>query len=282
MIRNGLKQRHMLEKFDILEFQVCGVPKENPRTQLESTTYLRIFTEAATPKPGYVLLRVIGDYAMQHYSGFHNSLDMRTVVPRSFLSFWPALYPQDQLKCAVNMLARNGEVAHREEVDRPVKYEKLAPRENYDMKHPVELSSFGLTHMARLGDITLARSGDKGGNCNFGIYARNSKVWQWLGTFLSRAKMQELIQGDWQDGYFLERVEFPRIMAVHFVVYGILGRGVSGSSRLDSLGKGFADYVRDKMVPIPTKFLEDVKYVSGARVNSVNGEENAQINGERV
>jgi len=27
---------------------------------------------------------------------------------------------------------------------------------------------------------------------------------------------------------------------VHFVVYGILGRGVSSSTILDSLGKGFA------------------------------------------
>lgn len=44
---------------------------------------------------------------------------------------------------------------------------------------------------------------------------------------------------------FLERVEFPRIWAVHFVVYGILGRGVSSSSRLDALGKGCADYLRD-------------------------------------
>jgi hypothetical protein len=272
----------MLEKFDILEFQVCGVPKENPRTQLESTTYLRIFSEAATPEPGLALLGVIGEYAMQHFSGFHNSMDMRTGIPRSFLSFYPALYPQDGLKCAVNMLSPSGEVAHREETRHPVKYEKLEQRDSYDTTDPVELSSFGPSRTARLGDITLARSGDKGGNCNFGIYVRDPEAWPWLRSFLSRQKMQELIQGDWQDGYFLERVEFPKIMAVHFVVYGILGRGVSGSSRLDALGKGFAEYVRDKWVEIPTKSLDRAKYVNGVEKSYMNGEGASHVNGEKL
>lgn len=62
---------------------------------------------------------------------------------------------------------------------------------------------------------------------------------------------------DWQEDYWLERVEFPNIYAVHFVIYGILGRGVSGSTRLDSLGKAFADFMRDKVVDVPAKFLDE-------------------------
>ena len=67
--------------------------------------------------------------------------------------------------------------------------------------------------------------------------------------------MIELMGEDWSEDYFLERVEFPNIFAVHFVVYGILGRGVSSSTRLDSLGKGFADYARDKVVQVPVGIL---------------------------
>lgn len=52
--------------------------------------------------------------------------------------------------------------------------------------------------------------------------------------------MQALLAGDWREHYFIERCEFPGILAIHFVVYGILGRGVSSSTILDSLGKGFA------------------------------------------
>lgn len=59
---------------------------------------------------------------------------------------------------------------------------------------------------------------------------------------------------DWDDSFLIERVEFPRIYAVHFVICGILGRGVSSSSRLDGFGKGFADYVRDKIVQVPAEF----------------------------
>ena len=67
--------------------------------------------------------------------------------------------------------------------------------------------------------------------------------------------MQELLSEEWQEGYAIERVEFPAIMAVHFVIYGYLGRGVSSSSRLDCLGKGFADYLRDKWVEVPVELL---------------------------
>jgi hypothetical protein len=45
-------------------------------------------------------------------------------------------------------------------------------------------------------------------------------------------------------------------MDVHFVVYGVLGRGVSGSSRLDALEKGIADWLRGCVVDVPVKFLE--------------------------
>ena len=56
--------------------------------------------------------------------------------------------------------------------------------------------------------------------------------------------------------FFVERCEFEGIMAVHFVVYGVLGRGVSGSSRLDAFAKGMGDWLRDCVVDVPVKFLE--------------------------
>ena len=79
--------------------------------------------------------------------------------------------------------------------------------------------------------------------------------WDWLRSFLTRSKMQELMGTDWEDWYFVERVEMPLIKAVHFVIYGPLGRGVSSSRLLDALGKGFAEFIRAVHVPIPEKFL---------------------------
>lgn len=71
---------------------------------------------------------------------------------------------------------------------------------------------------------------------------------------MTKDRTRQLIGKDWHDSYFIERVEFPHIHAVHFVVYGILGRSVSSSSCLYGFGKGFVDYIRDKLVDVPVGF----------------------------
>ena len=45
------------------------------------------------------------------------------------------------------------------------------------------------------------------------------------------------------------------------VIYGILERGVSSSTRLDALGKAFADYIRDKIIDVVTN-LAQVLYIT--------------------
>ena len=95
---------------------------------------------------------------------------------------------------------------------------------------------------------------------NIGIFVRCETHWPWLRTFLSRARMRALMGDDWREGeYFIERVEFEAIQAVHFVIYGVLGRGVSSCRLLDSLGKGFADFVRDVVVEVPRVVVEEVE-----------------------
>jgi hypothetical protein len=92
-------------------------------------------------------------------------------------------------------------------------------------------------------------------------------VWAWLRSFLTCARLTQLLGDDWDAAYHVERVEFAGIGAVHFVVYGILRRGASGSARLDGLGKGVADYLRDKAVEVPVALLEGRKErVVGARL----------------
>ena len=55
------------------------------------------------------------------------------------------------------------------------------------------------------------------------------------------------------------------MLAVHYVIYGPLGRGVSSCRLLDALGKGFADYIRDKVVDVPDKILKDMQSVKADR-----------------
>jgi hypothetical protein len=172
-------------------------------------------------------------------------------MPKSYLGYYPGTIEQNKLHEVVHFLG-SGESF---EVGHPPAYETLAPRHDYPPTNPKPLSSFGETTIRPLGDIALARSGDKGANINIGIFVHTDEEWDWLRSFLTKEQMQKLMGGDWKDEFWIERIEFPHLKAVHFVIYGPLGRGVSSSSRLDSLGKAFAEYIRDRHVEIPKKFL---------------------------
>ncbi len=76
---------------------------------------------------------------------------------------------------------------------------------------------------------------------------------------MTKAKIQELMGKDWKDSYFIESVEFPETLAVHFVIYGPLGRGVTSSVLLDGLGKTFAAFIRTVHIPVPVQFLKEAR-----------------------
>lgn len=288
-LKFGLKQKGLLDKFQLLDFQVLGTPAPNPRSQFESTTYLRCFAQAdkeVSPEfldtlstelkirhqwltfsqiALYSLLKTFSEFGMQHFSGFHLSLDTRTALPRSYLAFYPALKSQDELTEGVALLDREGNIEKKIEAGHPSQYKRSDPRENYETADPIDLASLGETSKVRLGDVVLARSGDKGANINIGLFVRKESHYPWLKSFLTRDKMQALMGEDWRPEYFIERCEFPNILAVHFVIYGPLGRGVSSCRLLDALGKGFADYIRDKVVEVPTVIIGDMEGIKDHR-----------------
>lgn len=276
MIRFGLKRLGIEDRFDVLEFQRIGIPEPNPRSQLRSTSYLRIFAESGDAQINLGLTSLLGEFAMQHYSGFHSTSDLRTAIPKPYISYYPAVYPQEQLKTSINIFepTKTGSEMRTTCVTTtpPPRFEALTKRASYETVNPVPLSSFGPTAKARIGDVLLARSGDKGANANIGFfiptalpsaYSSSSplyaQAWDWLRSFLTMEKLKEMMGESWDDAFYVERVEFPGILAVHFVVYGVLGRGVSGSSRLDAFAKGMGDWLRDVVVDVPVVLLEGRK-----------------------
>jgi hypothetical protein len=273
MMKFGLQRLGLLDKFDVLEFQRIGVPERNPRSQLRSTTYLRVFAEASDPNVNLGLASLLSEFAMQHYSGFHSTSDHRTALPKPYISYYPAIYPQSSLITTINMIepADSPDTVKVKTIRTapPPQLESLSKRQSYETSNPIDMSSLGPTTQARLGDIVLARSGDKGGNANIGFfvptqlpsaYSQSSPLyaesWDWLRTYLTIPRLKDMFGESWSDNFHVERVEFPHIFAVHFVVYGVLGRGVSGSSRLDSFAKGMGDWLRDVVADIPVRLVE--------------------------
>ncbi|KAF2972200.1 hypothetical protein GQX73_g1376 [Xylaria multiplex] len=259
-IRHGLEKHHLVEKFDTLEFQCIGTAAPNANTMLAGTTYLRVFSQAPTPEPIGGLLRVFVDNGMQHVSGAHGSTDFRCAMPIPYLSYFPAIYQQSLLQEKALILGPDGEVALTVDAGHPPTYSSESEEEaTVVAAESVEKGTtldFGPTRAVPLGDVALGRSGDKGSNVNLGLFVLNPECYSWFRAEMTVDRIKQLMGDDWrEDSYSIERVEFPNLLAVHFVIYGLLGRGVSSTSSLDSLGKGFADWIRSRWCNVPEKFL---------------------------
>ncbi|KAJ3549814.1 hypothetical protein NM208_g317 [Fusarium decemcellulare] len=222
----------MEKHLDVLEFQQIGVPAADPLNQNSSTVYLRLFAQSTSLQALIAINGAMRHISLRHFSGFHSSLDFRAATPRPYLAYYPALWRQFDLEERVHFVNESG-TTESYDTTRPPRFEDLGQRDSYDTRTPAVIN--GNLKKVRLGDIALGRSGDKGANLNFGLFVHTRAEWEWLRSYMSRAKVQELLGDDWRPEFSIERVEFPNIFAVHFVVYGILGRGVSSSKRLDGV-----------------------------------------------
>jgi hypothetical protein len=105
-----------------------------------------------------------------------------------------------------------------------------------------------------LGRVFGARSGDKGGNANVGMWARNERAYRFLVGFLTVERFRELIP-EARD-LPVHRYELPNLLAVNFVIVGLLGEGVSSSTRVDPQAKGLGEWLRARVVELPVELLE--------------------------
>jgi hypothetical protein len=105
-----------------------------------------------------------------------------------------------------------------------------------------------------LGVVAGARSGDKGGNANLGVWVRTADEYAWLEEFLTVDRLQSLLPAT--SALKVERYRLPNLLAVNFVVHGLLGRGVAASPRMDAQAKALGEELRAREVPVPVPLLE--------------------------
>ncbi|MDT0531331.1 acyclic terpene utilization AtuA family protein [Micromonospora sp. DSM 115977] len=108
-----------------------------------------------------------------------------------------------------------------------------------------------LTRRAPLGELVGARSGDKGGDANLGVWARTDATWSWLRGWLTTARLRELLPET--APLTVERYELPNLRAVNFVVWGLLGQGVAASTRFDPQAKALGELLRSRLVDLPAE-----------------------------
>jgi hypothetical protein len=117
---------------------------------------------------------------------------------------------------------------------------------------PVPLP-FGETQRRPLGTIAGARSGDKGGNANVGLWVRTEDQWRWLAHALTIDKLRELLPET--ADLPVTRHVLPNLRAVNFVIEGILGAGVAYQARFDPQAKGLGEWLRSRYIDIPEALL---------------------------
>jgi hypothetical protein len=106
---------------------------------------------------------------------------------------------------------------------------------------------------APLGAAFGARSGDKGGNANLGVFARSDEAWAWLDGFLSVERLCQLLPE--LAALAVDRHRLPAIRSLNFVIHGLLEEGVAASTRQDAQAKSLGEWLRARVVDLPEALL---------------------------
>jgi hypothetical protein len=104
-----------------------------------------------------------------------------------------------------------------------------------------------------LGTVAGARSGDKGGDANLGVWVRTDAAYAWLYHYLTVDELKRLLPEC--APLAVERYELPNLRAVNFVIEGLLGQGVAASTRFDPQAKALGEWLRSRLVDVPEELL---------------------------
>jgi hypothetical protein len=154
------------------------------------------------------------------------------------------------------------EVAHvavlpdgeRRVIPHPDQTRALEPLPEPALPEPLPAEAAEATKIAPLGLLYGARSGDKGGDANVGVWARGDEAWRWLAHELTVERFKTLLPET--AGLAVTRHVFPNLRAVNFVVEGILGAGVAAQARFDPQAKGLGEWLRARNAALPTALLK--------------------------
>jgi hypothetical protein len=236
------------ERFADYETLLIRSDKPDASTNAEASAQLRITVkDSDQSKVGRRFADAATELALAGYPGFH--LTSPPTDATAYGVFWPALVPAELVEpIVVSADGTRTPVPHQAFRSR----EPAAPLPEYRLA-----AEFPAEPVARvpLGTIIGARSGDKGGNANVGLWAGRGTHYVWLRDYLTIERMAELLPE--ADGLEIRRFELPRVLALNFVIVGLLGEGVASSTRPDPQAKSLGEYVRSRLVDIPVHFLPD-------------------------
>jgi len=229
-------------------------PPLDAGTEESASVLLRCTVKDASPDPvGRAFTSAAVELALSSYPGFTMTGPPAAATPYGI--YRAAHVDRD----AVTQTVVHAD-GRREEIADPT---ELGDQPESPARRPSPFPHAGdvLTRRLPLGTFVHARSGDKGGDANLGLWVAHdgadratydARV-QWLQKMMSPRRVRDLVPeaADLDVDVWL----LPRIGAVNVVIRGLLGDGVAASSRFDPQAKGLGEWVRSRTVSIDQELL---------------------------
>ncbi len=241
--------RDMTPGIDDYAVTALGTAAPDPQSQWDATVPVRFMVTARDRKTlkEFNLAGRLNSLYLSSIPGYYrDGAASRAAEPQPRIEYWPALLDMALINHrAVLWDGRTLDIA-------PPDVTELSTQPTHDEPRP-ESYPAGDLRTVELGALAYARSGDKGGNSNVGIWVRDKAAYSWLRQALTTDEFYMLVP-EVKD-IKIVRHEFPNLNAVHFLLKGLLGTGGSSNLRVDQIGKAVGEYIRAKHVQVPKQLL---------------------------
>jgi hypothetical protein len=226
--------------FDDADVQLLRYDRPAPTSLAEATAHLRVSVkDRDRAKVDRRFSNAVVELAVAGYPGFH------TTTPPSSASeygvYWPALVDAATVQHTVVHADGSTELI-------PLSSAVWVAAPSGELP-AVRVGDLGPTARRPLGTVVAARSGDKGGNANVGVWTDTESRWMWLRSHLTNERLAELLPE--AAGLVVHRYELPNLKALNFVIVGFLGEGVASCTKTDPQAKGLGEYLRALHTDIP-------------------------------
>ena len=230
-----------------------ALPPRDADTEEGASVLLRCTVTDPQPDPvGRAFTAPAVELALASYPGF--TMTTPPQQPTPYGVYRPEYVDRDRVRHTV--VHADGT---REQIpDPPGRASAVDPGEGRRASpYPAPLDS--LNRRMPLGSFVHARSGDKGGDANVGLWVvndgdpRREARATWLAKTMSPRRVRELVPEarDLEvDVYVL-----PNLGGVNVVIHGLLGQGVAASTRFDPQAKGLGEWLRSRVVHIQEELL---------------------------
>ena len=242
------------EQFDEFDVRLLRFDHPNAPTNEQATAHLRVTVkDQDESKVGRAFSNAAMELALAGYAGFHTTSP--PTAASAFGVYWPTLVPAGLVTQTVHLPdGRTQVVRHHENLPRTAARLRAGPAAAAEPAgRGAGLHGVGPHGNVPLGRLCGARSGDKGGDANVGLWATSPRAYAWLREYLTAGRLRDLLTE--AADLPIDRYELPNLLALNFVIHGLLAPGVSATTRPDAQAKGLGEYLRSRVVPVPADLL---------------------------